>query len=192
MSKEKNKINYSQLSKEQQKKLRSNRRKGNIIKAFINLPQFIGSKAGKAIAAGNVAESIIPKGEGKRVTKENLKKLFDAIKTKGKSVTETINKRKVVELEDKDKTTDNTKKEPVVKKEIKKKPVVKKETEKKPVVKDSKFAENLKKQNLATMEKNLSKITKSNKFLNKKKSPFKLAEMKSLKLKRTTPTLKRK
>ena len=42
-----NGMEYSDLSDEEKKQLRSDRRKGNIVSAIINLPRFIGSKAKK-------------------------------------------------------------------------------------------------------------------------------------------------
>ena len=66
---------YSDLSDEEKKKLRSDRRKGNIVSAIINLPRFIGSKAKKVKQAGDDASAKIPKGAGKEVTKANIKKV---------------------------------------------------------------------------------------------------------------------
>ncbi len=68
-------MEYSDLSDEEKKKLRSNRRKGNIVSAIINLPRFIGSKAKKVKAEGDEASAKIPKGAGKEVTKANIKKV---------------------------------------------------------------------------------------------------------------------
>ncbi len=66
---------YSDLSDEEKKQLRSDRRKGNIVSAIINLPRFIGSKAKKVKAEGDEASAKIPKGAGKEVTKANIKKV---------------------------------------------------------------------------------------------------------------------
>ena len=77
-----NGMEYSDLSDEEKKKLRSDRRKGNIVSAIINLPRFIGSKAKKVKEAGDEASAKIPKGAGKEVTKANIKKIADMIKNR--------------------------------------------------------------------------------------------------------------
>ena len=68
------------------KKDRRKRRKGAALAFLLNPAKFLGAKAGEAIKEGKEATQNLPKGIGREVTRSNVNKLLDKIKTKGVSL----------------------------------------------------------------------------------------------------------
>jgi len=71
---------------EKTKKDRRKRRKGAALAFLLNPAKFLGTQAGKAIREGKAATQNLPKGIGREVTRSNVNKLLDKIKTKGVSL----------------------------------------------------------------------------------------------------------
>jgi|5_EtaG_2_1085323.scaffolds.fasta_scaffold04487_4 hypothetical protein len=185
---------------------RRKRRKGAALAFLLNPARFLGEKAGKAIREGKAATQNLPKGIGREVTRSNVNKLLDAIKQKGISAADRINKSNI--SKPKPKTKPETKPETKPKNVTEKKTPGEKDVTKKPVTTEkkgadtsssspSKFAKNLSKDNLAKIRKdsNVNTIGKKLPFSitkGKERPQFNLTEIKGMRLKRTKPTLKRK
>ena len=183
---------------------RRKRRKGAALAFLLNPAKFLGAQAGKAIKEGKAATQNLPKGIGREVTRSNVNKLLDAIKQKGISAADRISKKNITKTKTEAKTPSKNEN----KTGTEKKPVAKKTTAKKPVTTDNKgtdksssspsqFVKNLSKENLAKIRKdsNVTNIGKELPFSiskDKKRPSFNLTEIKSMRLKKTKPTLTRK